>query len=71
MIRLPTNGEIKRLSQLVEEVQGLYQDDQESAMQIATDPLGKLPDSIDVVDAATWTVIANVILNLDEILMKR
>ncbi|MGC6549140.1 MAG: DUF1553 domain-containing protein [Rubripirellula sp.] len=71
LIRLPTNGEIERLSQLVEEVQGLYQDDQESAMQIATDPLGKLPDSIDVVDAATWTVIANVILNLDEILMKR
>ena len=71
LIRLPTNGEIERLNQLVEEVQGLYQDDQESAMQIATDPLGKLPDSIDVVDAATWTVIANVILNLDEILMKR
>jgi hypothetical protein len=33
--------------------------------------LGPLPEGMDVADAAAWTVVANVILNLDEMFMKR
>ena len=33
-------------------------------------PLGPLPDGIDAVEAAAWTMIANVLLNLDGVLTK-
>ena len=38
---------------------------------MATDPLGPLPTGMDVAELAAWTVVANVLLNLDEMLMKR
>ena len=41
------------------------------AAQFATNPLGPLPKGVEAADAAAWTVVANVILNLDEVLMKR
>ena len=41
------------------------------AKQFATAPLGPLPKGMDAADAAAWTVVANVLLNLDEMLMKR
>ncbi len=40
-------------------------------MQLATKPLGPAPPGADVADLAAWTVVANVLLNLDETLMKR
>jgi hypothetical protein len=43
----------------------------EEAKTMATDPLGDLPDGADAVEHAAWTVVGNVILNLDELLMKR
>jgi hypothetical protein len=49
----------------------VYQSDLDSATRLATDPLGPLPEGMDVADAAAWTVVANVILNLDEMFMKR
>jgi hypothetical protein len=41
------------------------------AKQMATDPLGPVPADLDVdlADLAAWTVVANVILNLDETFM--
>jgi hypothetical protein len=38
---------------------------------MATDPLGALPEGMDAVEMAAWTVVANAILNLDEFLMRR
>ena len=38
---------------------------------MATKPLGPAPKELDVVDLAAWTVVANVLLNLDETLAKR
>jgi hypothetical protein len=38
---------------------------------MATDPLGPLPDKADPVELAAWTVLSNVLLNLDEVLMRR
>ncbi|VTS02812.1 DUF1553 domain-containing protein [Tuwongella immobilis] len=40
------------------------------AMKLATDPLGPLPSGVDAIEAATWTVIANVLLNLDSVLTR-
>ena len=34
-------------------------------------PLGPVPEGSDVVDLAAWTVVGNVLLNLDEMFMKR
>ena len=39
--------------------------------KLATDPLGPLPPGADAADLAAWAVVANVLLNLDETLMKR
>ena len=38
---------------------------------LATDPLGPLPAGMDPVEMAAYTVVANVILNLDETFVKR
>ena len=38
---------------------------------MATDPLGPLPAGCDASELAAWTVVANVILNLDGVLTKR
>jgi hypothetical protein len=42
----------------------------EAAMKLATDPIGPLPAGWKADELATWTVIANVLLNLDSVLMK-
>jgi hypothetical protein len=42
----------------------------EAARKLATEPLGPLPEGLDVAEAAAWTVVANVLLNLDGVLAK-
>ena len=42
----------------------------EAAMKLSTDPIGALPAGWKAEELATWTVIANVLLNLDGVLMK-
>ena len=37
---------------------------------MATQPLGKLPQGMVEADLAAWTVVANVLLNLDGVLTK-
>ena len=71
LIRMPRRNEVDRMEKLYAEVYKVYEANPESAMKIATDPLGPLPKNMDILEAAAWTVVANVILNLDEILMKR
>jgi len=63
--------ELARLSGLYETVRGLFADSPEAAMQLATMPLGPVPDGMNVTDLAAWTVVGNVLLNLDEMFMKR
>ena len=41
------------------------------AVAMATDPLGPVPAGADMIDLAAWTVVSNVLLNLDEMLAKR
>ena len=42
-----------------------------TATQFATVPLGPLPKDMDAAEAAAWTVVSSVLLNLDEMFMKR
>jgi mono/diheme cytochrome c family protein len=71
LTRVPTEAEYDRLSQLIDAATKNYAAAPEAAVTMATDPIGKLPEDADPVEYATWTVVANVILNLDEMLMKR
>jgi hypothetical protein len=48
-----------------------YRADNEAGQKMATDPLGPTPAGTDVAELAAWTVVSNVLLNLDEMLMKR
>ena len=38
---------------------------------MATEPIGPAPKGADSADLAAWSVVGNVLLNLDEMLMKR
>ena len=69
--RDPHPEELARLAQLHETVRTRAAADPASASLLASDPLGPIPEGLDPVDLAAWTVVGNVILNLDEMLMKR
>lgn len=69
--RAPESSEQARLVKLFDVVRSKYADNTEAAMAIATMPLGPVPEGADVVDLAAWTVVGNVLLNLDEMFMKR
>ncbi|MBT4846807.1 MAG: hypothetical protein HON92_15370, partial [Planctomycetaceae bacterium] len=61
----------KRIIALYERVAKQYADDPRSAQDIATVPIGPLTEGVDMISAAAWTVVGNVLLNLDETLAKR
>jgi len=69
--RTPEPFEKARLTRLFEAVRARYADDPEAATLLATIPLGPVSEGADVVDLAAWTVVGNVLLNLDEMFMKR
>jgi hypothetical protein len=71
LVRPPTEAEVARLVKLHDDAQAKFTKDPTRAAQFATNPLGPLPKGADAADAAAWTVVASVIMNLDEVLMKR
>ena len=71
LAREPSPQEGELLIHLFEEARRRFSDAPDNAMKMATVPLGPLPEGADVVDLAAWTVVGNVLLNLDEVLMKR
>lgn len=71
LTRHPTEEETQRLVELYETVRASLAADPAKANPLATKPIGPLPEKMDVIDAAAWTVVANVLLNLDEFLAKR
>jgi len=56
---------------LFEKSRAKYAADAKRAVVMATDPLGPAPQGADVADLAAWTVVGNVLINLDEMFMKR
>jgi cytochrome c553 len=71
LTRKPTAKESERLVALYEAVKQKYTAQDGQAKQLTTQPLAPLPEGTNVVEAAAWVVISNVILNLDETLAKR
>ena len=71
LIRKPTQQEVTALTRLFNDVQTRLAGHEEAAIKLATDPLGPLPDGISVSDAAAMMVVGNVLLNLDEMFLKR
>lgn len=68
--RPATDEEKERLTQFCHTTQQRYATNEGLAKQMATDPLGPIPGLQDHSRLAALTVTANVILNLDEFLMK-
>jgi hypothetical protein len=68
--RWPTADQVKALVSLYENELAAYQNDPAAATKLATLPLGKLPDGSDSAEMAAYTVVANVLLNLDAVLTK-
>ena len=71
VLRAPTSEELSALTMLYEDTQKEMAANPDSAMKLATDPLGPLPQNVDAVQAAAMTVVSNVLLNLDEMFLKR
>ena len=69
--RPPTGIETTRLISLYDATRVRYSADTKLALEMATNPIGPLPEGANAADLATLTVVANVLLNLDETLMKR
>ncbi|MCA8958244.1 MAG: DUF1553 domain-containing protein, partial [Planctomycetes bacterium] len=70
-VRHPEPVEVRRLVQLFERAKAGYAGDPTAARRFATEPIGAAPPGIDLAELAAWTVVANVLLNLDEVLVKR
>jgi len=71
LIRPPHADETARLTALLDRVRGEMSKNPKGAEALATDPLGPLPRGMNAVELAAYTVVANVILNLDETFVKR
>jgi hypothetical protein len=70
LARPPNALQVEQLSELYAAELAFYQTDNKAAEQLATDPLGPLPEGMTAPELAAWTVVANVLLNLDGVLTK-
>jgi len=71
LTRPPQAKELARLVALYDAALADFQQHADQAAKLATDPLGPAPAGVDVKELAAWTLVANVLLNLDETIMKR
>ena len=71
LARLPQDAEIARLIKLHDEARAALEKDPKKVTELATNPIGPVPQGVDATDLAAWTTVANVLLNLDETMMKR
>ena len=62
---------MNRLVKLFNELHADYKEDPAAAKLMSTDPLGPLPDRMRHEELAAWTIVGNVLLNLDDMFMKR
>ncbi|HZT79128.1 MAG TPA: DUF1553 domain-containing protein, partial [Gemmataceae bacterium] len=68
--RPPKPEQVRQVLALYEQARAKYRSDAKAALALATEPLGPLPEGLPADEAAAWTVVANVLLNLDGVLMK-
>jgi NADPH:quinone reductase-like Zn-dependent oxidoreductase len=70
LARTASKEQMATLRALYESELAHYRQAEQEATRLATDPLGPLPQGMSAAEAAAWTVIANVLLNLDGVLTK-
>ena len=70
LARQPDRKELHRLTALYQTELKQFKKDPKSAERMACSELGKAPEGVDVCELAAWTVVANVLLNLDEVVTK-
>jgi hypothetical protein len=70
LLRAPKPVEQKELLSLYNKSRERFLRDANQALAVATNPLGAAPAGSDIADLAAWTVVGNVLMNLDEFLMK-
>ena len=68
--RQPVEEEIQTMVDLYKTELTRYSTKEKEALELATKPLGPLPAGLSSAEGAAWTVIANVLLNLDGVLTK-
>src|SRR5262249_30463663 len=66
----PRDDQLKQVLALHQSETEHYRKNVKEAEKLASDPLGPLPAGMDTAEAAAWTVVANVLLNLDGVLTK-
>ncbi len=71
MCRAATSAEVDRLGRLLAESRTTFKADADRATKLATLPLGPLAAGQDAAEIAAWTTVANVVMNLDEFVMRR
>ncbi len=71
LCRIPTDAEMAGLLALYARSLERFLKNEENAKAVATQPLGAAPPGANLAELAAWTVVGNVLLNLDETLMKR
>ncbi|MCA9158565.1 MAG: DUF1553 domain-containing protein, partial [Planctomycetales bacterium] len=69
--RAATEAELQSLLGLLDTARQHFADEPAAAKQLSSDPLGPLDSPAQEVELAAWTSVCNVLLNLDEVLMKR
>jgi hypothetical protein len=70
LCRPPRTEQVQQVMELFQTEYEHYRKDTKAAVALATEPLGPLPAGMDAAEQAAWTVVANVLLNLDTVLMK-
>jgi hypothetical protein len=71
LAREPDAREKATLQALLKDARRRYWADAGAARQMAAEPLGAPPADADLAELAAWTVVASVVMNLDEFLMRR
>ena len=70
LLRPAKNSERQSLAALYTKTYDRLKQEPDRALPLATDPIGPAPEGSDLVALASWAVVSNVILNLDEIFLK-
>jgi mono/diheme cytochrome c family protein len=70
LARAAKPAEAQRLVALYEQELARFKQDPQAAARLAACPAGNAPADCDVAELAAWTVVANVLLNLDEVVTK-
>ncbi len=70
LARLPRAGELRQLTSLYDTARAEYAKDPKQAKKMAAGAAGVAVEGNAVIDLAAWTVVGNVLLNLDETMMR-